>query len=375
MRRKVRHSQSASRLRTDHVPITMTIQDSHASSSAIATAPAEHGHQANEVNSVGSRLALGALEYRIPAIANKLPYMLGGLTFAGLTVLVVTGILLDQYYNPNPVAAHDSIVYIMTRVPLGGWLRGVHYWGAAAVLVTSLLHLIYVFWRRSYHRPREVTWWAGVALNLIIFALVFTGSVLRADQEGVEALAHAVAGAELTGPLGTPLTPGFTPSTSLLARLHNAHVSLLPLVLFGLVALHFWLIRNLGIHAHEPPTVPFTRHLRRLSGYGLLLAGILGVLALAAPPGIGFPGIEGVEVTKPFWPFLWIYTVENSMGLWGMILAPLVLFGFLFSVPLLDRGVGDRPPSWLRIIATILLVLYVGGIIYGAFAPQVQHIM
>ena len=353
----------------------MTSHDAHDSAEVAPATPGADHVSGTEDSGLRARLAIVALEYRIPPIGNKLPYMLGGLTFIGLTVLVVTGILLDQYYNPSPVGAHDSIVYIMTRVPLGGWVRGVHYWGAAAVLVTSLLHLIYVFWRRSYHRPREVTWLAGVALNLVIFALVFTGSVLRADQEGVEALAHAVAGAQLTGPLGAPLSPDFAASTSLLARLHNAHVSLLPLVLFGLIALHFWLIRNLGIHAHEPATVPFTRHVRRLTGYGLLLTGLLGVLALALPPGIGFAGIEGVEVTKPFWPFLWIYAVENTMGLWGMILAPLVLFAFLFAVPLLDRRAGNRPPNWLMVVASILLVLYVGGIIYGALAPQMQHIM
>lgn len=328
------------------------------------------------VRGVRARLALDALEYRIPRVANRLPYMLGGLTFVGLAVLVLTGVLLDQYYNPSPVGAHDSIVYIMTRVPLGGWVRGIHYWGAGLVLVTTTLHLIYVFWRRSYQAPREVTWWVGVLLNVIVFALVFTGSVLRSDQEGVEALAHAVAGAGLVGPAGAPLTPAFTASTSLLARLHNAHVSLLPLVLLGLIALHFWLVRNLGIHAHEPATVPFSHHLRRLTGYGLLLIGLLGGLALALPVGIGFPGVEGVEVTKPFWPFLWIYAVENTMGIWGMILAPFVLFGFLFVVPFLDRGAnhGARP-RWLMILATILLVLYVGGIIYGAIAPQMQHIM
>lgn len=326
---------------------------------------------------IRERLAWDALEYRIAPIANRLPYMLGGLTFFGLMVLVLTGMLLDQYYNPSPVAAHDSVVYIMTRVPLGGWLRGVHYWGAAMVLVTVTLHLIYVFWRRSYQRPRELTWWAGVALNLVVFALVFTGSVLRADQEGVEALAHAVAGASLVGPAGAPLTPDFTRSTALLTRLHSAHVSLLPLVLVGLIGLHFWLVRNLGIHAHEPATVPFTRHVRRLSGFALILIGLLGVMAALFSPGIGFAGIEGVEVTKPFWPFLWIYAAENTIGLWGMILAPAVLFGFLFLVPVLDRAPhGERArPRWLMGLASLLLVLYVGGIIYGALAPQMQHIM
>ena len=327
-------------------------------------------------SAVGERLAWEALEYRIPPVANRLPYMLGGLTFFGIVLLVVTGVLLDQYYDPTPLGAHDSIVYLMTRVPLGNWVRALHYWSATVVLVTVALHLVYVFWRRSYLRPREVTWWAGLALFLTLFGLAFTGTVLRGDQEGSEALAHAVAGAQLVEPIGTPLTPDFTRSTSLLARLHNAHVSLLPLVLFGLVGLHFWLIRYLGIHADEPATVPFKRHLRRLTGYALILVALLGTLAALVPPGIGHPGNEGVEVTKPFWPFLWIYTVENMMGLWGMILAPVVLFGFLFAVPFLDRfrKEGHRRPHWLTGLAILTLALYLGGIVYGIFAPQMKHI-
>lgn len=302
--------------------------------------------------------------------------MLGGLTFVAILILIVSGIVLDQFYNPNPVAAHDSIVYLMTRVPLGNWVRALHYWAATLALVSVVLHLGYVFWRRSYLRPREATWWAGVLLFAVLFGLVFTGSVLRADQEGSEALAHAVAGAGLVGPLGAPLTPDFTRSVPLLARMHNLHVSLLPLLLLGLVGLHFWLIRYLGIHAHEPRTVLFTAHLRRLTGYGLLLVAMVGGLAALFAPGIGYPGIEGVEVTKPFWPFLWIYAVENTMGLWGMILAPLALFGFLLLVPLLDRPRDEpgRRPAWLVGLALLVLALYVSGILYGVFAPQMQHI-
>lgn len=333
------------------------------------------GGAAQADNAVKERLAWEALEYRIAPVANRLPYMLGGLTFVGIVVLIATGIILDQFYNPNPAGAHDSVVYIMTRVPLGNWIRGMHYWAATTVLISVALHLVYVFWRRSYTRPREVTWWAGVLLFITIFGLVFTGTVLRGDQEGTEALAHAVSGAELVGALGAPMTPDFAPSTTLLARMHNVHVSLLPILLVAFIGLHFFLIRFLGIHAHEPKTIPFTHHLRKLTGYGLLLVALLGALAAFFAPGIGNPGMEGVEVTKPFWFFLWIYTVENSIGLWGMIFAPLLLFGFLFLVPLLDRRHEHAArPRWLSALAAILLVLYVGGIIYGFFAPQVQHI-
>lgn len=319
------------------------------------------------------RFALDALGYEIAPIANALPYMLGGLTFAGIVVLVATGVVLDQFYDPSPIAAHDSIVYTITRVPLGAWVRGLHWWASSVVLVSVVAHLAWVFWRRSYARPREVTWWSGVAMLLILLALALTGTVLRSDQEGGEALAHAVAGAELVGLIGAPLDPDFAPSTSLLARMHSAHVSLLPLLLVALVALHFWLIRHLGIHATGPRTLPFTTHLRRLSGWTLFLAAGLGAAAAAWAPGLGFPAVGGVEVTKPYWPFLWIYAAEHAMGLWGMIIAPAALFLFLIAVPLIDRRPGPRR-RWVVVLGAFVLAVWLGGLLYGAVAPQMQHL-
>ncbi len=321
------------------------------------------------------RLALHALDYPIPPSANQLRYMLGGLTFVGIIVLIITGLMLDQFYNPSPLAAHDSVLYIMTRVRLGNWVRSLHYWAATVVFVTVFLHLAFVFWRRSYARPREVTWWAGVGLFAVIFGLIFTGTVLRGDQEAGEALAHAVAGAKLARALGSVMSPDWAQSTTLFTRMHNIHVSLLPIMLLALIGLHFTLIRVLGIQADEPKTERFSNHVRKLTGVGLLLFAALGTLAALAPPGIGHPAVEGVEVTKPFWPFLWIYSVENSAGMTGMVVAPAILFGFLAAVPLLDRGDQShhRPPPLLLALGLVMLALYVGGIIYGVFAPLKQH--
>ncbi len=343
--------------------------------------PARAGGATVETTSSGlkatirERLALHALDYPIPPSANQLRYMLGGLTFVGIIVLIITGLLLDQFYNPSPLAAHDSVLYIMTRVRLGNWIRSLHYWAATVVFITVFLHLAYVFWRRSYARPREVTWWAGVGLFGVIFGLIFTGTVLRGDQEAGEALAHAVAGARLARALGSVMRPDWAESTTLFTRMHNIHVSLLPIALLALIGLHFTLIRVLGIHAHEPKTERFSNHVRKLTGVGLLLFAALGTLAALAPPGIGHPAVEGVEVTKPFWPFLWIYSVENSAGMTGMVVAPAILFGFLAAVPLLDRRDQGhhRPPRLLLALGLVMFALYVGGIIYGVFAPMKQH--
>lgn len=325
---------------------------------------------------LGGRFGVNSLDYPIPPIANRLRYMLGGLTFFGIIILIVTGLFLDQFYNSAPAAAHESVQYIMTRVRLGWWVRALHYWTATVVYVSVFLHLGFVFWRRSYSKPREVTWLAGVGLFALLFLLIFTGTVLRGDQEGTEALEHAVAGAQLAGPPGALMSPDWAPSTTLLTRMHNMHVSLLPLLLIGLIGVHFALVRIHGIHSHQPKTARFSQHLRRLTGFALLLFAALGVLAAWFPPGLGFPGVSGVEVTKPYWPFLWIYAVENTVGMTGMLFAPVILFGFLVVIPFLDRGEHQTStrPKWLTAAAIFMVVLYVGGILYGFVAPQQQHL-
>ena len=325
---------------------------------------------------LNERLALDALDYEVPKATDRLKYMLGGLTAFLIGVLVVTGLYMAQYYDPTPRGAHDSVLYLISRAPLGDWIRSIHYFSAGGVVLTVTAHLAYVFWRRSYKKPREVTWWAGVAMAGLIFLLVVTGSALRYDQEGFEALAHFVAGGRLTGPFGAFFTEGFTPSTSLLSRIFSLHTSLLPLLLGSLIALHFWLIYQLGIHADYSETGIFRKHATRLAGFGFLLFAGLGVLAVVVPVGIGYPAVPGVEITKPFWPVLWVYGLENLLGAWGMILGPSVVFLFLGLVPLLDHGEDDTPGrhGWVGWVALALALAILGLWLYGVFGEAQQHI-
>ncbi len=331
---------------------------------------------------LNERLALHALEYPVPRVTLGVKYMLGGLTAFLLLVLILTGLYLSQYYNPTVTGAHDSVLYLISRAPLGDWIRTLHFLSAGGVVLTVTAHLCYTFWRRAYKKPREVTWWAGVIMAAIIFLLIVTGAALRYDQEGFEALLHFVAGGNLTGAFGRFFTESFTPSTSLLSRIFGLHTSLLPLGLIALVALHFWLIRHLGIHtsaadgAGGAETGVFRTHATRLAGFGLVFFAVLGVLAVLIPEGIGYPPVAGVEITKPFWPVLWVYGLENLLGAWGMILGPSAIFLFLMAVPLLDRGADQTPGQhgWVGWLAVALGILVVGLWVYGMFGEAREHI-
>lgn len=319
------------------------------------------------------RLGLDGLDYDVPDAARRWQYFLGGLTAVLIVVLIASGAYLAQFYSPDPLGAHDSMVYVLTRAPLGDWVRSVHYWAAGGAVVTVALHLGWVFWRRAYRAPREVTWWAGVGMAGLLFLLVVTGTALRWDQEGFEALAHFTAGGEAVGVLGVFFTEAFTTSTSLLSRVFSLHTSVLPLVLLGLLALHLWLVRHLGLSADAPANTPFREHAARLAGAGLLAFATVGALAAAAPEGLGHPPVSGVEVTKPFWPVLWIYGLENLMGIRGMIVGPAVVFLFLLAVPLLDRAPRERR-GWVTWAGVVLAAAVVALGVYAAVAPAQQHL-
>ena len=328
-------------------------------------------------SAVKERLAIHALDYEVPKSAEQWKYMLGGMTAFLIVVIILTGLYLAQFYNPTVEGAHDSVLYIIARAPLGDWVRSLHFLASGALVLTVTAHLGWVFWRRSYKRPREMTWWAGVLMAALIFLLVITGTTLRYDQEGFEALLHFVAGGNLAGAFGRFFTEDFTPSTPLLARVFSLHTSLLPIVLVSLMALHFWLIRHLGIHADSSQTGVFRYHLTRLAGYCLILFAGLGLLAVFFPEGLGYPAVPGVEITKPFWPVLWVYGLENLLGAWGMILGPSVIFLFLMAVPLLDRDKDDAPEGhgWLGWVGLVLGTAVLGLWLYGVFGEAREHLM
>lgn len=322
---------------------------------------------------LAERLAFEALAYPVPARASRVDFMLGALTLAALVALALTGIVLTQYYDPSALGAHESVRYMITSQPLAALLRDVHVWSASAALAFVMAHLAAVFWRRGFRRPREGLWWTGVLLLALLFGLAFTGTALRADQEAVEAVAHAVAGSRFAGPLGALFRADFTPSVSLLPRLYAMHVSVLPLALLALLALHLWLIRHLGVSAAVTPSAPFHTHLRRITGAAFVLVAAVTAAALTWPAGLLAAGLDGFEITKPSWPFLWIYAAENLFGMTGMLLAPAVLFGFLGIVPFTDRTDG-RWARLTRAAGVVLFVLMIGAIVYAAVAPAQSHL-
>ena len=83
---------------------------------------------------------------------------LGSLCVMLFGVMFVSGVFLAMHYNPSPDKAYSAIDYIMNEVPWGWLLRGLHHWGASAMVIAVFVHMMTSFFAGSYKKPREFTW-------------------------------------------------------------------------------------------------------------------------------------------------------------------------------------------------------------------------
>jgi quinol-cytochrome oxidoreductase complex cytochrome b subunit len=182
-------------------------------------------------------------------------YTLGSATLFALALQFVTGILLTLYYVPEPQQAYASVSYISNELSFGWFIRGLHHWGASAMVLLAILHMIRVIIYGAYKYPREVTWITGVALLLITLGFGFTGYLLPWDQRAYWATVVGTRIAEVVPLVGEPIKElmlgGPEVSGLTLTRFFGAHVWVLPSLLLLLVAIHLVLVVRNGISA--PP--------------------------------------------------------------------------------------------------------------------------
>ena len=111
-------------------------------------------------------------------------YVWGSTMMFALTVQFITGIALWLAYSPSTQTAWESVYYIQYEMTGGWFLRGLHHWTAQIMTVLLVLHLMQVVIDGAYKAPREVNFWFGVILLLLVLGLSLTGYLLPWDQKG-----------------------------------------------------------------------------------------------------------------------------------------------------------------------------------------------
>jgi len=180
------------------------------------------------------------------------------LGFASMAVFglqAVTGIFLAMYYKPDTARAYASIEHITNDVTWGWLVRGMHKWGASAMIVLVFLHMGRVFIFGSYKYPRELTWVTGAILLIMTMFMGLTGYLLVWDEKAYWATVVAMnitASAPILGPYVADVLragPEFGPDT--LSRFYSIHMLAIPGGLATFMGLHLFLVAKLGIS--EPP--------------------------------------------------------------------------------------------------------------------------
>jgi ubiquinol-cytochrome c reductase cytochrome b subunit len=330
-------------------------------------------------------------------------YVLGIATLTAFVIQLLTGIALVTKYVPSPAAAYDSLLHINREVWLGSFVRGMHFYGASAMVVLITLHMLRVFVTGSYKFPREMNWLFGVVLLLLTVLMAATGQLLRWDQNGIWTVtvgSQLFARVPLIGePLAQFLLAGQRVGGATLSRFFAFHVLILPGLILLSVGVHMYLVLHHGVS--EPPRAGkpvdpdtyrewYDRELKRspyrywphgawreiVAAFAvvaavMLLAGVFGPKGPGAPPD---PTTFAAD-PRPDWYFRWYYALlavkPRGLETFFMVYLPLLIVAALVALPIV-RGTGERSPSRrpLSMAAAMLAALAIGTLTYvGMRAP------
>jgi quinol-cytochrome oxidoreductase complex cytochrome b subunit len=181
----------------------------------------------------------------------RFTWCLGGLALWFFLIETITGLLLLLRYVPTLSAAYLSIQDITHIAPYGFFIRNIHYWAGQAMVAVVVLHMIRVFVTQSFRSPREFNWIIGMLLLIFTVLVDFTGYILVWDDRSFWAWTIARNLAETIPVIGSAFAGlFFGPSEAgdfNLIRIYVWHVVLLPGLMVGLMAWHFWRVRKDGI--------------------------------------------------------------------------------------------------------------------------------
>lgn len=306
----------------------------------------------------------------------------GSLAGFVLVVLIATGVMLAMQYQPNAALAFDSVERIVRDVNYGWLLRYLHMNGASMFFIVVYIHIFRGIYYGSFKRPRELLWWLGLIILLLMMATAFMGYVLPWGQMsfwGATVITNLFSAIPWVGKYIVHwLWGGFAVDNATLNRFYALHY-LLPFVIFGVVVLHLWALHTtksnnpLGIDVKGPQdSIPFHPYYTVKDNFGI---GVFLIVYLAlvffAPDFFGeadnyIPANPLVtpEHIVPEWYFLPYYAILRSIPdkLIGVIAMFASIF-ILFALPWLDfsavRSARFRPlykkVFWLLVVDVFVL--------------------
>ena len=332
---------------------------------------------------LNERLAVDTLkrvlstEYWIPKNINFL-WAMGMVLAATFGLLLISGIFLLMYYQPNTQLAFDSVNYtIMSEVGYGWLWRHIHGVGASVVFLIIYIHMFTGIYYGSYKRGRELIWLSGMLLFVLFSAEAFSGYMLPWGQMSYWAgmvITNLFSGGSLhANGLVEWIRGDYVPGQAFLNRFFMLHVLLVPLAIIGVIVLHFGTLRIPHVNnqdgeeidfeeaaelykagkVKESKVIPFnpvflSKDVFVMGVYFILFFYLVFYHFEFAMDPVNFDPADPLKTPThiyPEWYFLWSYEVLRPFPTDPGLIA----FGFaqviFFLLPFLDRSPNVAPAS------------------------------
>ena len=250
---------------------------------------------------------------------------LGMITFVLFIILGITGALLMLFYEPILDRAWNSVQTINDVIPYGFHLRNIHYHASNAMVMVALLHMYYQYFSGRYKIRNEILWVTGIILGVLTILEAFTGYDIIFSERAELAISIAASLTNSIPILGPQMREAFFGSGfhDFVLRFYAFHVFFLPIVLLGLMVVHFprFLVFDVPI-------------VMAITGAVMLTGGVFPVdLGLRFDPNVP-PGI-----TVPEWYLTGLYAFLRSAYdkfTTGVAWPGLFIFSLLI-IPFIDR--------------------------------------
>ena len=329
-----------------------------------------------------------ALEHPVPPRTGWW-YVFGSATLIAFVLQVATGIALATAYVPSSGQAYESLRFISEQQLLGRFLRGMHYFGASAMVLLIGIHVSRTYLMAAYKFPRELNWLTGAVLLLLTLALAFTGQLLRWDQTAVWSVIVGAAQAGRMPVVGRGLArfilAGDTIGGATLSRFFAFHVFFIPAVVFGFIGLHLALVLRHGIseRTRDGNVVDPATYRARYAGllrregvpfwpdaawrdvvFGAAMVATIVLLALVVgPPQLGKPPDPSIleAYPRPDWYFLWYFALlalaPQHLETFIIVLGPLIFGAVLLLLPIFNTGARSvRQRPWAALLVVFMWV-------------------
>ncbi len=337
-----------------------------------------------------------AKEYWIPKDINFL-WAMGMVLAITFGLLLVSGIFLLMYYQPNVNLAFDSVNYTIMKEVEFGWLwRHIHGVAASVVFLIIYIHMFTGIYYGSYKKGRELIWISGMLLFVTFSAEAFSGYMLPWGQMSywagmVITNLFSLGDLHMNG-LVEWIRGDYVPGQAFLNRFFMLHVLLLPLVIMALIGLHFGTLRIPHVNNQEGEEIDFEEEAAKykagkkaeskvIAFANDFLAKDMFVVSVflifffylvfyhydfAMDP-VNFDPADPLKTPAhiyPEWYFLWSYEIlrpfSTNVGL--------IAFGFaqviFFLLPFLDKSPNAKPAHkrglfkvwfWVMLVDMIIL--------------------